>query len=289
MDRWFLDLANQTWIHPVLDLIMVAITVVLPLVLPLLGWMLIRRQRQQVGWTLLLALLASSLFTLLFYYLALRPRPTDVRLLLPTPPFPSYPSGHTATAFAAAVVLALSLRRHWVTVCVLGGALLVGYSRLYLGHHYPSDVIGGTVAGVAIGASVYGLRQAGSLVARLRWLLWPQIAVVLVVTQMAYLDLNPKWLLAWPYSDKVLHALLFGAVVFWLNLWFTDRRIDYRGWSAPLAIVIPFTLAFLEEGAQSFSPIRTTDITDLASDLVGMVGCWWLSSQLLRRGDKEIG
>lgn len=282
MDRWFLDLTNQTLVHPVLDMLMVAITVSAPLLLPLLGWVLIRRQQPRLGWTLLLALLVSGLFTLLFYYLALRPRPTDVRLILPTPPFPSYPSGHTATAFATAAVLASSLRRRWVTLSAFVGAALVGYSRLYLGHHFLSDVIGGAVAGVAIGASIYGLRQESSLVARLRWLLWPQIAVVLIVTQMAYLDLNPKWLLAWPYSDKVLHGVLFGAVVFWLNLWLNDRRVDYRGWSAPLAIVIPFTLAFLEEGAQSFSPIRTTDITDLASDLVGMVSCWWLSNRLLR-------
>ncbi|MEZ4731285.1 MAG: VanZ family protein [Caldilineaceae bacterium] len=262
---------------------MVAITLgVLP-ALPLLGWWLIRRQQQRLGWTLLLALLGTVLVTLLFSYLALRPRPTAVRLLLPTPPFPSYPSGHAAMAFAAATLLGLTIRQRWLLVAGLAAATLVGYSRLYLGHHYPSDVIGGAVLGAAVGAATYGLRVEQSLVARLRWLVWLQAAVVFIGTQMAYLDRLPGYLLAWPLADKVLHAVLFGAVVFWLNLWLADRWVDYRGWSAPLAIVIPFSLAFLEEGAQAFSPLRTADITDLASDLLGMLCFWWLSKRLLAK------
>lgn len=283
MDQWFLQLVNQQWTHPMLDVIMVLITVGAIPGLPLLGWGLIRGRQSRVGWTLLLALIGSLLLTLLFYYLALRPRPTDVRLLLPTPPFPSYPSGHAAAAFATTVVLALATRRRLVTAVALLGALLICYSRLYLGHHYLSDLFGGAVLGAAAGAAVYGLRHSGaSWGARLPWLLWVQVAIVLVVTQMAYLDLNPTALLRWPFADKVLHALLFGAVVFWLNLWLEDQRVRYRGWSAPLAIVIPFALALLEEGMQAFSPLRTADVTDLLSDLIGMIVFWWASRYLVK-------
>jgi len=284
MDLWFLHVANQTLIHPTVDGVMAMLTIGSLLVFPLVGWGLVRAQRQRLGWTLLAALLGSLLFTLLFYYLALRPRPSDVRLLLPTPPFPAYPSGHTAMAFSMVVVLALAVRRWWVTVLAVVLATLVSFSRIYLGHHYPSDVVGGAVLGSALGASVYGLFYGGhSLVARLQWLVWTQIAIVFMGTQMAYLDLLPGGLLRWPYADKVLHGLLFGAVVFWLNLWLMDRRFTYRHWSVPLAILIPFTLALLEEGAQAFSPLRNSDITDLASDLIGMLCFWWLSKQLLAR------
>lgn len=286
MDRWVLDLVNGVLVHPLLDFAMIAVTLGALPALPLVGWGMLRTRHAggglQLARTVWLALLLGLLFTVLFYYLALRPRPIAVRLLLPTPPFPSYPSGHSVLAFATAAVLVLTYRRWWVSLVAIIGALLIGYSRLYLGHHYFSDVVGGAVLGAAIGATTYGWRHGGdSLVARLRWLVWIQAAIIFVATQMAYLGLQPKLLLAWPLSDKVLHALLFGAVVFWLNLWLEDRRVSYRGWSAPLAIVIPFTFAFLEEGMQSFSPLRTADLGDLASDLLGMLSFWWLSQRLL--------
>jgi membrane-associated phospholipid phosphatase len=286
MDQWLLQLTNGVLVHPLLDIVMVAVTLgALPL-LPLVGWRMKRRQwlprEQRLERTVWLALFFTLFLTVLFYYLALRPRPTEVRFLLPAPPFPSYPSGHSALAFTVATVLALALRRWSVIGMGLVGALVVGYSRLYLGHHYFSDVVGGAVLGVAVGASTYGWRHEGdSLVARLRWLVWVQVAIVLMATQMAYLGLQPNHLLAWPLADKVLHALLFGAVVFWLNLWLTDRRVRVGWWSAPLAIVIPFGVALLEEGLQAFSPLRTADPADLASDLVGMICFWWLSYRLL--------
>lgn len=282
MDRWFLQVVNQAFVHPGLDWLMVAVTVGAVPGLPLIGWLLMRRQRVRLGWTLLIALVCSLCLTLIFYYLALRPRPTEVRLLLPTPPFPSYPSGHTAAAFATVAVLALALRRWWVTSLAVAGALGISFSRIYLGHHYPSDVVGGAVLGLAVGASVYGVRHGGTtLVARLQWLVWTQAAIVFLVTQMAYLDLLPKALLTWPFSDKVMHGLLFGAVVFWLNLWLNNRQWIYRRWSIPLAIALPFGLALLEEGLQTFSPLRTFDLTDLLSDLIGMCCFWWLSGRLL--------
>lgn len=282
MDRWFLQIVNQAFVYPGLDWLMVALTVGAIPALPLLGWWLIWRQRPRLGWTVLLALASSISLTVIFYYLAQRARPTDVRLLLPTPPFPSYPSGHTAAAFATVAVLVLALRCWWVTALAMVVAVAISFSRLYLGHHYPSDVVGGVVLGLAVGASVYGLRYGGhTLVARLQWLVWTQAAIVFLVTQMAYLDLLPKALLAWPFSDKVMHALLFGAVAFWLNLWLNNRQLTYRRWSLPLAIALPFALAMLEEGMQAFSPLRTFDLTDLLSDFLGMYGFWWLSGRLL--------
>ncbi|RFM29049.1 phosphatase PAP2 family protein [Deminuibacter soli] len=59
----------------------------------------------------------------------------------------SFPSGHTTLAFAAATSLALEYKKWYVVVPAYIWAGCAGYSRIYLGEHYPSDVIGGAVTG----------------------------------------------------------------------------------------------------------------------------------------------
>lgn len=62
----------------------------------------------------------------------------------------SFPSGHATTSFALAV-LALSItrgtRQAWIGWLAIALALLIGYSRVYRGVHYPSDVLGGALLG----------------------------------------------------------------------------------------------------------------------------------------------
>ncbi len=258
--------------------------------LPVLGLVFVVLGQRRLGSTILATFGVALLLTFAFYYLALRPRPEHVRLIMATPIYPSYPSGHSATAFAVATLLALTYRRRWVTTLALLSAALIAFSRLYLGHHYPSDVLAGSVLGITVGAAGYGLSLAvGNRRQRLRWLLWPQIALVFLVSQMAYLGLLPKNLLAWPLSDKVLHFLLFGLVVFWLNLWMHDRRMTLGRWALPVAIVVPFALALLDEGAQHFSPLRSMDMTDIASDLLGMYCFWWLSRKFFQDSLPDTG
>jgi membrane-associated phospholipid phosphatase len=60
----------------------------------------------------------------------------------------SFPSGHTSQAFAIATTLTLEYKKWYVTVPAYLWAGCVGYSRMYLGKHYPSDVL----AGAAVGA-----------------------------------------------------------------------------------------------------------------------------------------
>ncbi|MEX2211168.1 MAG: phosphatase PAP2 family protein [Gaiellaceae bacterium] len=64
----------------------------------------------------------------------------------------SFPSGHAATSFAGAVVLARYLPGRWPVLLVL--ALAIAFSRVYVGVHYPLDVIAGAALGVLVATAL---------------------------------------------------------------------------------------------------------------------------------------
>lgn len=88
-----------------------------------------------------------------------RPRPFDantmVQLLIDRPSDFSFPSGHTGASFAAASALYFSRNRLWIPALTV--AILIGFSRLYLYVHYPSDVLAGALLGVLSGWAAYRL------------------------------------------------------------------------------------------------------------------------------------
>jgi membrane-associated phospholipid phosphatase len=63
----------------------------------------------------------------------------------------SFPSGHTLEAFAVATALSILFSRKKITIPVYIWAMLVAYSRMALGVHYPSDVLAGIIIGTLIG------------------------------------------------------------------------------------------------------------------------------------------
>jgi undecaprenyl-diphosphatase len=75
--------------------------------------------------------------------------------LVPTPHTGSFPSGHSASAFACATVIAWASPRLAVPAFVL--AALVAWSRVYVGVHWPLDVLGGAALGVLVATALLKL------------------------------------------------------------------------------------------------------------------------------------
>ena len=66
-------------------------------------------------------------------------------------------SSHATNSFAAAVLSLRLVKKRWFTVMILFWAALVSYSRVYLGVHYPADIIGGALLGALVGYAGFAL------------------------------------------------------------------------------------------------------------------------------------
>lgn len=116
-------------------------------------FLVVNKKYRKTGITMAISLLLCLLIgNITLKPLIARIRPFDVRtqieLLIPRPEDFSFPSGHTMTSFAAATVLLLNNKRWGIYGLTL--ASVIAFSRLYLFVHYPSDIVGGMIIGIAI-------------------------------------------------------------------------------------------------------------------------------------------
>ncbi|MCX6855126.1 MAG: phosphatase PAP2 family protein [Verrucomicrobia bacterium] len=189
-DIFILHQINREWTHPLLDWLMPALSAInawlplLILVLLLLLWHGGKRGRMTVLCCIVALCLGDAVVSNTIKKVVGRVRPRDaienvmIRDLgkghpefmrLFTAPtnrlsFPrgdvrgsSFPSSHTVNMFAAATVVALFYRRAGIGVYFL--AILVAYSRLYVGAHWPSDIVPSIGIGILIGWAVTRLIQ----------------------------------------------------------------------------------------------------------------------------------
>lgn len=109
--------------------------------------------------------LLAALFTLIFVFIAKQlifkgiPRPTKyfentetLHLVegVKMHSLNSFPSGHTITAFAIFIILALIVKKNYLKVIFTATAILAGFSRVYLSQHFLEDVFTGALIGMAI-------------------------------------------------------------------------------------------------------------------------------------------
>ena len=121
--------------------------------------LLLNKPTRKIGVVLVVAMILQYLINAgILKHLFARVRPcnvdTTVELLIKRPKGFSFPSGHSAAAFCVVGVLyGAKIRELFWPVLVL--AILIGFSRLYLYVHFPTDVFVGALCGFAIGYGVW--------------------------------------------------------------------------------------------------------------------------------------
>lgn len=93
---------------------------------------------------------------------------TDWLPLIDKPKDFSFPSGHTSASFVVAFIcLRLMPKQYGIPVLIL--ASMIAFSRLYLGVHYPSDILGGVIIGYLIaGLALWGGRELTEVLPQLK-------------------------------------------------------------------------------------------------------------------------
>ena len=137
----------------------------LPVVYLASGFATKNKTLQQHGWHALGSFVVASSITQITKRIVLRERPFVAEPQRFTARIPeedinySFPSGHATTAFNAATTLTLHYPKWYVAVPAYAWASAVGYSRMRLGVHYPSDVLAGAVTGAASAWLTYKIQQ----------------------------------------------------------------------------------------------------------------------------------
>lgn len=172
----------------------------------------------------------------------------------------SFPSGHTQTAVGVLGGVAVTTRRRWLCALSVFGALLVGFSRMYLGVHTPADVAVGALQSVVLLAVMYPLiyGKDGKLIP---WVLAGELLISVVYTFHVE-GMRPELLTA---DEAAYHNIesgiknaytLLGCTSGLLVVWFADRKLNFRTkavwWAQILKILIGLALVLaVKEGLRA--------------------------------------
>jgi undecaprenyl-diphosphatase len=157
-DERLFRLLNEDWLHPTLDRVMPFVTdgrnYNLPLIMAALILIVVGRLHglRFAVLAIVSVVIADAIGTHVFKSFFLRTRPCvaleDVKLLVGCTNLPSFPSNHAVNSSVLATLAILYMPRLWLPAAAL--TLLVGFSRVYVGVHYPLDVLAGSALGIVV-------------------------------------------------------------------------------------------------------------------------------------------
>lgn len=153
VDVFILELINLSYHNFIIDNLALLISnmgiiyfwIVISIILYLFG----SQKEKDVAKRMIIILLVTTLITQLVKILVMRPRPyTELSnlVVLGLETDYSFPSGHTSTSTAMAYLLSREYKK-WIFMLI---PIVVAFTRLYIGVHYPSDVLGGFLLGFLI-------------------------------------------------------------------------------------------------------------------------------------------
>ena len=180
IDHWLFHQINQVWTNPVFDLVFVFIRQAelwVPFYLFLLVFGLVNFGKKALWWSatlIMTAIISDLVSSSIIKNIIFRLRPcrnpdlaNQVRVLVNyCPKSSSFTSSHACNHFALAFFIFITLNQtgSWRWLLFLW-AFLISYAQVYVGVHYPLDVLGGTLAGSSIGymMSIFYKKQFGTL------------------------------------------------------------------------------------------------------------------------------
>jgi len=170
LDRWLFLVINgayTSWLDPVMTGASTSYTwiplyvVLLFLFFRYLSW---KQALIAIGAALFCFLLTDRISVMVFKDVFCRLRPSHeptlegmVHLLEKRGGLYGFVSSHAANLFGIATLSSLVIRKRWLNWPLFGLVSIVGYSRIYVGKHYPLDVLCGALLGLLIGWLVYKL------------------------------------------------------------------------------------------------------------------------------------